>query len=88
MRLEHDPGVHAGQMPIAPGVDIEPLVRQLHARLHGGASEPSIRAALLQTLAREEFRQARVTAYLPLLLTRYTLESLRAAPAASDGAVR
>jgi hypothetical protein len=76
MRFEpgHLPARAAG--PPAAHIDLGPIVQALERQLGGEAPTERIEA-LLRDLLDTEFRDARVTAFLPIFLHRMALEALR-----------
>ncbi len=66
-----------------PFVELGPIVRKLSENLGGSVPEPRIEA-LVARLLDEDFGDARVAAYLPILLYRHALEALRADGASPD----
>ncbi|MCW5636170.1 MAG: hypothetical protein KIT17_22735 [Rubrivivax sp.] len=67
-----------------PGEALEPLVDEVRRRLCGEVDAPCIRRAM-EELLRSEFADARVTAYVPILLTRRVCEVLRTGPTPAGG---
>lgn len=73
-----------------PNVDLEPLVELVRRQLHAEVSDDRVRATM-QRLLEDYYAEARITAYLPILLVRTAAEALRrdllpAVGGASDGA--
>lgn len=60
-----------------PAVDLQPIVEVVSRQLQGRVSEACIQALLVQLL-QGQFADARVLAYLPILLARCACDQLRA----------
>jgi PHP family Zn ribbon phosphoesterase len=59
-----------------PNVDLEPLVELVRRQVQAEVSAERVRATM-QRLLEEHYAEARVTAYLPILLVRTAAETLR-----------
>lgn len=84
MRNDFAPGLSSTRLPF---VDLAPLVDSVLRQLHGQVSPERVHSELQHLLA-GEFAQARVTAYLPIFLTRYACEALRREGGGAAGAQR
>lgn len=86
--MRRDPGIDtmaAAGLPPGQLADVGPLVERIRRRLRGEADEARIRRTLDELMG-SEFAQARVKAYLPILLERRACELLQAGRAGDRGA--
>lgn len=75
MRFEPGPQARAA-VPSVARIDLGPIVQALERELGGEAPTERIEA-LLRDLLASEFKDARVTAFLPIFLDRMALEALQ-----------